>query len=331
MAVKRKVKRSDEAEVLLLYECFGDFIIEKEARNLAPASIKTYKDSFIKFTKFFNFDTDTELDEVTQQHIYQWIGTMKQEGLSISSINHYIRDIRCFMYWCMDVDRAYVKPYKIQTLTKQEEPPKLFEDDEVELLLEKPRARESFVVWRTWAICNWVLGTGNRASTICNVKIKDVDFRRSEIVLAHTKNKKAQTIPLSSSLATILKEYIRVWRKGVDSEAYLFCNVGEEKLTTNALRISFEKYCKDRECTHTSIHGLRHNFAKAWVKNNGNMFVLQKILGHSTLDMTRRYVKLFGEDLFFFSFRDFLIGFPLKRCIFRKKKKKIKNFIIFLK
>jgi integrase/recombinase XerD len=34
-----------------------------------------------------------------------------------------------------------------------------------------------------------------------------------------------------------------------------------------------------------------------WVKNNGSEIKLQKILGHSTLDMTRRYVKLFAEDI----------------------------------
>lgn len=297
MAIKTKVKRSAESEVILLYEVFEEFIVEKEAFNLAPASIKTYKDTFKRFCDFYQLDKSTTTDEINQHLIFKWIGTMKQQGLSISSINHYLRDIRCFLYWCMDDAREYVDKFKVQMLAKQEEPPKCFDDDEVIELLEKPRPRESFTTWRMWAIVNWVLGTGNRASTICEVKIGDIDFRKKEIELRHTKNKKAQIIPLSSSLETALKEYIRVWRKGVDDDAYLFCNVGEEKLTTNALRQSFEKYCKDRGATHTSIHGLRHNFAKGWVKNNGNMFVLQKILGHSTLDMTRRYVKLFGEDL----------------------------------
>ena len=38
-------------------------------------------------------------------------------------------------------------------------------------------------------------------------------------------------------------------------------------------------------------------FARGWIKNNGNTFALQKMLGHSTLDMTRKYVNLFNEDI----------------------------------
>lgn len=297
MAVKRKVTRSDESEVKYLYEAFDDFITEKEAFNLAPASIKTYYNTFKKFSTFHNLDKTTTTDEINQQMLFKWINTMKHDGLSISSINHYLRDMRSFLYWCMESPRQYLEGFKIQMLTQQEEAPKAFDDDEVERLLEKPRNKDAFTSWRMWAIVNWVLGTGNRASTICNIHMNDIDFRKKEIILRHTKNKKAQTIPLSSSLEAAVKEYIRIWRKGADGEAFLFPNIGEEQLTTNALRIAFKKYCDYRECTHTSIHALRHNFAKFWVKNNGNMFVLQKILGHSTLDMTRRYVKLFGEDL----------------------------------
>ena len=297
MAIKRKVQRSEESSERILFEVFEDFILEKEAQNLAPKSIKTYVDTFKKFVNFCGFDSDTITGDIEERLFYKWIEVMKNDGLSVSSINHYLRDMRSFCYWMMDDTREYISKFKIQMLTSQEEPPKCFTDDEVEKLLEKPRARESFPTWRTWAIVNWVLATGNRAQTICDVQIGDIDFKRGEIELRHTKNKKAQIIPLSNSLAGILKEYMRMWRKGAKNDAYLFCNIGELKLTTNALRQSFEKYCKDRECTHTSIHGLRHNFAKLWVQNNGNMFVLQKILGHSTLDMTRRYVKLFGDDL----------------------------------
>jgi integrase/recombinase XerD len=230
--------------------------------------------------------------------VYKWIGTLKLEGAKVTSINHYLRDLRTFLYWCMDEDRKYICPaFKIQLLSGQEEQLKLFSDDEIETILEKPKKNSSFTEWRTWAIVNWVLGTGNRAATICDVKIGDVNFKSKEIVLHHTKNKKAQIIPLSSSLETVLKEYMRTWRAEATKEDWLFCNIGEEQLTTNALRQAFEKYCNDRGIQKGNIHGLRHNFAKGWVQNNGNMFALQKVLGHSSLDMTRKYVKLFSEDI----------------------------------
>lgn len=298
MATKRVIKRSANSEQVLISEAFDEFINEKEAHNLAPSTVNNYKQTFAKFMDFCGYDNSTPTELITINPIYKWINSMKIDNVKPTSINHYLRDLRTFLYWCMDTDRKYIDPpFKIKQIEAQEEQMKMFTDDELDLLLEKPTRRDGFGDWRSWCIVNWVLGTGNRASTICNVKISDINFSRREIVLGHTKNKKAQIIPLSSSLETVVKEYIKIWRKDADTDAWLFPNVGEEQLTTNALRLAFGRYCKSRGVQKSNIHGLRHNFAKGWVQNNGNMFALQKILGHSTLDMTRRYVKLFAEDI----------------------------------
>lgn len=298
MGMKTKIKRSAGSDVVYLLEAFDEFIAEKEIFNKSPSTIENYKTSFKFFCEFYGVDEETTTDEIKQSHFYKWIETMKLEGFRFSTINHYLRDNRAFFYWCMHSDRKYIEPeFKIQILEAQEEQIKLFTDEELELLLEKPKRNESFPTWRMWAIVNWVLGTGNRAATIVDVRIGDINFSKRDIALRHTKNKSAQIIPLSSSLETVLKEYIRMWRRDADADGFLFCNIGEEKLTTNALRQAFSKYCEDRGVKHTNIHGLRHNFAKGWVRNNGNMFSLQKILGHSTLEMTRKYVKLFSEDI----------------------------------
>lgn len=297
MGVKRKISISNCADTATLEQAFSEYVMEKEARNLSPKTIRNYQDTFNVFMNFFEFDSYTAANEVTQKHIFQWIGTLRQTGVKPSSINHYLRDMRAFLYWCMDADRAYIeKPFKIQLVEGQEEQLKLFTDEELALLLEKPRRNDSFAEWRSWAIVNWVLGTGNRAATICDVRISDISYGKKEITLHHTKNKKAQILPLSSSLEVVLKEYIRMWRWDC-TDGWLFPNVGEEKLTTNALRLAFGRYCDNRGVSHANIHGLRHNFAKGWVQNNGNMFALQKILGHSSLDMTRKYVRLFAEDI----------------------------------
>lgn len=298
MGVKRAIKRATSSELIPLQEAFDEFIAEKEAHNLSPATIRNYQQSYDFFTRFHEFTNETTTDEIKPTHFYKWINSMKLNGVKPTSINHYLRDCRTFFYWCMDADRKYIEPaFKIAMIEGQEEQLKLFTDEELELLLEKPRRNDSFTDWRTWAIVNWVLGTGNRAATICDVRLNDINYSKREIALGHTKNKKAQIIPLSSSLETVLKEYVRMWRKDAPIDAWLFPNVGEDKLTTNALRHAFARYCGSRGVDRTNIHGLRHNFAKGWVQNNGNMFALQKILGHSSLDMTRKYVKLFSEDI----------------------------------
>jgi integrase/recombinase XerD len=298
MGVKRKIKKSDGYDLIPLLQAWDEYITEKEARNLSAATIKSYEETFVQFINFFEFDDDTTTDEINQQMMFKWMHSLKLSGIKHTSINHYLRDMRAFLYWCMNEDRQYIAPaFKIQLMVGQEEPLKLFTDDDLDALLVKPRKNDGFTEWRTWAIVNWVLGTGNRASSICNVKLSDVNYKKKEISINVTKNNKPQIIPLSSSLEIVLKEYVRMWRKDADVDGYLFCNVGEEKLTTNALRQAFGRYCKDRGVDRTNIHGLRHNFAKGWVQSNGNMFALQKILGHSSLDMTRKYVKIFSEDL----------------------------------
>ena len=298
MGVTRKIKRTAAAGSITLKEAFEEFMAEKEARNLAASTLRNYKQSYEYFIEFCDLEEDSAVEDVQQAYFYKWINTMKLEGVKPVSINHYLRDCRAFFYWCMDDSRKYLEAFKIEMIKGQEEPVKTYEEDEVLALLEKPDIKKApFTEWRTWAIVSWILATGNRAATVCEVKIGDVNFKSHEITLRHTKNRKAQILPLSASLASVLKEYIRVWRKDAPEDAWLFPNVSEDKMSTNALRHAYARYCEDRGVERTNIHGLRHTFAKNWIMNDGNIFKLQNILGHSTIEMTRRYVKLCAEDL----------------------------------
>lgn len=292
MGMKHRIRRSSTPAEMPIEEAFNEFINEKEAKNLSAATIRNYSQSYDYFMDFHGFDNETLCNIVKANHFYQWMNTLRLDGVRHTSINHYLRDTRAFFYWCMD--KGYIENgFNIPLMEGQEEMPKMFDDNELAALLSKPKAGDSFTEWRTYVIVNWVLATGNRAATICDVKTGAIDFKKKEIVLGHTKNKKQQVIPLSPALETVLKEYMRKF----DISDYLFPNIGDEQLTTNALAHSFAKYCKDRGVERTNIHGLRHNFAKLFIKNGGSHFALQQMLGHATLDMTRHYVKLFSDDL----------------------------------
>jgi integrase/recombinase XerD len=299
MAMKRKIKVAAGAAEMPIGQALDEFVVEKEAAHLKPKTIENYLQSLRLFMECEGLSAETPLNDITLQNIYHWIGKMTENGVSPSSINHYLRDCRCIFYWCME--RDYMEKFQVKMVEKQEEPPKLFDNEDIEALLEKPHkptaTNDYFTEWRTWAVVNWIMGTGSRCSSIVEVRMGDIDFAAGEVAIRHTKNKKPMILPISTSLETALKEYIRMFRKGADDDDYLFCNIGDEQLTTNALRHSFQRYCANRGVNQTNLHGLRHSFAKGWIRSGGDVFRLQKILGHSSLDMSRKYVAIYSEDL----------------------------------
>lgn len=296
MGTKHLIRRNYEESVITVFSAFQSFLEDKQAHNLSKSSILDYEDSFRYFMNYCDFNEYTPITEVNSDIFKKWTIDMLDRDLKPASINRYLRDCKVFFNWC-NTNALMFTTLKIDMVKGQEEGVKSFSDEDIELILQKPVNKRDFIEWRTWTIINWVLGTGNRAGTIIEIRIGDIDFKNREIVLRHTKNKKAQIVPLSSKLASVVKDYIYTWRHGCGEEDFLFPNQANEQLTTGALAHSFTKYCHDRGCSKTSIHGLRHSFALNWIRNGGNQFKLQKVLGHSTLEMTRRYVALAAIDL----------------------------------
>lgn len=283
-------------EDLNVVDIMEEFITEKKADGRSYKTIESYNNSFAKFLQYYG--DDITIGQIDRSKIIQYKAHLqKVEELAIASINHYLRDLRTFINWCDE--RAYLQEkIKVEMVKGQEEIIEVYEEEELQKLLERPREAESFVEWRSWAIVNWILATGSRVSTIVNIKIGDVHFGRSEIVIREQKNKKTSVIPLSNKLSSVLKTYIKkCGLTGMSDDKYLFCNQYEEQLTARALETSIRRYNKRRGVDKTSSHALRHTFAKNWVVNGGDVFRLQKLLGHSTLEMTRHYVNLFGADL----------------------------------
>jgi len=69
-------------------------------------------------------------------------------------------------------------------------------------------------------------------------------------------------------------------------------------LSPNALRLAVERYNRSRGVEKTSIHLFRHTFARKYLIDcGGDAFMLQKLLGHSTLKMTRHYCNIYDADL----------------------------------
>lgn len=294
---KRLIKASSYADDTTLAEALVEFIEEKTIENKAQSTIRNYKQSYEFFTKYLGFDDNTLCKDVDKSCVYKWINNMKNRDVSANSINHYLRDIRTFLYWCMREPREYLPKFEIKEIEKQEEMPKLYSDDDLDLLLAKPLNKKDFVEWRTYAIVSWICGEGNRIQTVLDLRMKDINLAKKKYVLSHSKNKKTKEMPISSAVMNVMKEYIKRFRATADDDEYVFPNTEGNKLTYNGARLAFERYCSNRGIDRASFHSLRHNFAKNFIQQNGNIFKLQEILGHSNIAITRHYVELFGEDL----------------------------------
>jgi integrase/recombinase XerD len=70
-------------------------------------------------------------------------------------------------------------------------------------------------------------------------------------------------------------------------------------MTRHAVQQMISKYGKLAKMTKVRVspHTFRHTFAKMWILNGGDAFSLQKILGHTTMDMVRNYVNLASSDV----------------------------------
>ncbi len=278
---------------LSIQEAFDLFIRKCKIKNLTDLSISSYEKKMVHFYEFI--DKSEPITVVTKDTVDDYILWLREntEANDIT-INSYLRSVRAFLYFCME-DR-YIPTFKIQLIKAEKKIKETYTDDELVRLLEKPDVDNcSFSCYKTWVFENYLLGTGNRISTALDLHIGDINFQSGVIILRKTKNRKQQIIPLSATLAEILQGYLQI--RGGEADDYVFCNEYGEQASCRTYQQLVRRYNRKRGVEKTSCHTFRHTFAKNWILNSGDMFRLQKILGHSDLTVTKEYVNMFGQDL----------------------------------
>lgn len=278
---------------LSIQEVFDLFIRKCKIKNLTDLSISSYEKKMVHFYEFI--DKSDPITAVTKDTVDDYILWLRENtDANDITINSYLRSVRAFLYFCME-DR-YIPTFKIQLIKAEKKIKETYTDDELVRLLEKPDVDNcSFSCYKTWVFENYLLGTGNRISTALDLHIGDINFQSGVIILRKTKNRKQQIIPLSATLAEILQGYLQI--RGGEADDYVFCNEYGGQASCRTYQQLVRRYNRKRGVEKTSCHTFRHTFAKNWILNSGDMFRLQKILGHSDLTVTKEYVNMFGQDL----------------------------------
>ena len=273
-------------------ETFSDFIVSRKTKGLAEKTLQSYQSQFQAVAR--HMDVKMDIAMLQKADLDAMIISMRDASLSPNSINSYTRTLKSFFSWCNEqgITRVNIPLYKAEETVKE-----TYSDAELAALLKKPDIRKAtFAEYRDWVIINFLLNCGSRAATVRAIQIRDVDLDGGMVFYRHTKNRKAQVIPLCSAMIAILREYLR--HRGGEAADYLFCTETGSQLTENGLRQSIARYNTRRGVQKTSIHLFRHTFARKYLIDcGGDAFTLQKLLGHSTLAMTKHYCAIFDADL----------------------------------
>lgn len=128
--------------------------------------------------------------------------------------------------------------------------------------------------------------TGCRRSEIMNLKWENVDLKNNIMHLVNTKNKKDRTIKINTGTKTILENI------NIKSDFVLTDENGEQLKRSRIQRLINKFKLEYPIDKNWNYHDLRHSFAYNYLKKGGNMYQLQKLLGHSNIKMT---VDLYGD------------------------------------
>ncbi len=154
----------------------------------------------------------------------------------------------------------------------------------------------TFAGVRDCSIILLLLDTGARASELLGLRVTDINTERGEAVVMG-KGRKARRIFFSDR--TGKATYLYLQERGNLTHDVLFVAESNEPLHIRSLQDRLKDLGNRAGITDVRVspHTFRHTMAKLYIKNGGDIFTLQKLLGHTTIDMVRNYVEMFGDDV----------------------------------
>jgi integrase/recombinase XerD len=170
-----------------------------------------------------------------------------------------------------------------------------FEEAEMISLLAQPD-RSSFASYRDYTIMLVLLDTGVRVSELVNMKMSDVDIHGSRVKV-WGKGSKEREVIFQATTGRFLHRYMQL--RGSDQHDYLWITDMGNPMNPRGFQERLTLYGRQAELNSVRVspHTFRHTCAKMYILKGGYILSLQKLLGHSSLEMVRHYVDLWGSDL----------------------------------
>lgn len=289
-----------ELETLSYDEAVRLFIADGERRGLRPDTISYYQTKAGLFRRWLlTQDKIDFISKVTRQDIDNHVEYLQQERhLSNNGINTRLRAIRALFGYLYDSKYIRNNPMKGYPLLKVRKGNiEAFTMKQLRQLLNAPN-RRTFTGVRDYTYILLLLETGIRLSESASILVEDVKLSEGVIFIRHTKNNLHRYVPIQAKMKEQLRRYLKL--RGTCETNHLFITIDGEAMSRSGLQRIVAKHGKAAEIkgVRCSPHTLRHTFAKLSVMNGAGVFELQRILGHSTMEMVRLYVNLYASDVY---------------------------------
>ena len=261
---------------------FQQFLNEKRyINNSSPNTILFYEQSF----KAFDLQSPLSRGQLNER-----VATLRRQGKSPSCCNAYIRGINSFLTWLFENGYA-AERLRVKALKAEVRLLRTFDENQIRgIVAFKP---QTFAERRLHALVCLMVDTGIRINEALTLTRAKVDFDNLLITVLGKGNKE-RVVPISFECRRILFRLLQT-----HSFNLVFCTKHGRPLLYDNTRRDFRRLMERLGIKgfDGSFHAFRRFFARNYVRSGGNVFYLQRMLGHTTLTMSKKYVEVDTQDL----------------------------------
>jgi len=277
----------------------SNFLLHCKNRNLSRRTIEFYEYSLQQMHKNFQ-DQNQSLNPftVTFLELQQYfIGYMVNKPLAPQTMNGRIKSCKTFFAFLFKNQFLPHNAAKSLALVKvAKDVIHTFTNDQLLQLIRLPD-QKTFTGLRDYTIMIVLLETGIRIGELLTLTLQDVNLKEKELRIHPGKGNKARNVPFQKTCAKVLQTYMT--ERGNAKIDALFISLENAPLHIRSIQDRMTDYGKTARITgvRVSPHTFRHTMAKMYIRNGGDPFSLQQILGHSSLEMVHTYVRLFSNEV----------------------------------
>ena len=308
---------------LSLSKAITGFVNYKMAEGLTLRSIDSYERLLMKWLEH---QGDTPINKISANDLTGYLSWLRSEyvpqrlngktqPLSPKTLRNIWITLSSFFTWAT-TEFKFANPMKeVPPPRYKKVPIEAFTQDEVFRMLKaciysrecKTHDRRRFAMRRQTAnrdqaIILVLVDTGLRALELCSLKIEHLDTKTGRLEVKHgveggAKGGKGRSVFLGKVARKAVWRYLMERDDDEQSDAPLFLLKTDRPFNPAALRFLIKSIADRAGVPNAYPHKFRHTFALTYLRSGGDVFTLQVLLGHSSLDMVRHYTQIAEVDV----------------------------------